>query len=672
MTTKFPHLATPLELRGRTLPNRVMMGSMHLGLEEAPGGFERMAAFYAERVRGGTHLIVTGGISPNEEGALGPGGAVLRTEWDVAQHRLVTDAVHEAGGVILLQLLHAGRYATHRGLVAPSPIRAPINRFTPRELTSADIVRTVDDYAHASRLALQAGYDGVEIMGSEGYLINEFLSPVTNERDDEWGGDPERRRSFPLAVTQAVRHALGDEGILSYRISVADLIPGSSTLEDALELARVLELLGVDLFVTGIGWHESRVPTIATSVPRAAFIDFTHALEQAVDVPVAATNRINTPEVAERILADGKADLVALARPLLADPAFTSKALREEPERINTCIACNQACLDHVLAGKLTTCLVNPRAGRETELVLAPTRTRPRVAVVGGGVAGLAAAVSAAERGCTVTVFEAREDLGGQFDMAMRIPGKEEFNETLRFYRGQIERLSINVRLSTRASADMLLGFDEVIVATGVKPRIPDIPGVDEPIVATYAEILRGERIAGDRVVILGAGGIGFDTAEFLTQGPERASLDRELFHASWGVAPRGGVPGGVTRPRPEPSPRSVTMLQRKATKAGAGLGLTTGWIHRTEIARRGVETLVGVTYRFIDSDGVSITVDGEDRFLPADTVVLCTGQESVNDLYAELEASGRSAHLIGGAKLANELDAKRAIREGTEVAATL
>lgn len=676
----FPHLTSPITVGPLTLPNRTVMGSMHLGLEEHPDGFARMAAFYAERVRGGTHLIVTGGISPNPEGALTPGGATLTTDADVAQHRLITDAVHEAGGHILLQLLHAGRYAAHPELVAPSPLQAPINRFAPRAMTQTDITRTIHDFATAARLAVAAGYDGVEIMGSEGYLINQFASPATNHRDDEWGGSATNRQKFALAVTGVTRRALDDAAdstgapapLLSYRISVAELVPEGMTLEENLALARELELLGVDMFVTGIGWHEARVPTIATSVPRAAFIDFTAALHAETRVPVVATNRINTPEVAERILADGHADLVALARPLLADPAFAAKSAGGTPERINTCIACNQACLDHIFTGRLASCLVNPRAGRETELILLPTRTKRSLAVVGAGVAGLATAVSAAERGFDVTLFEARDHVGGQFDMAMRIPGKEEFAQTIRYFRGEVERLGVKLQLGTTATVADLTSFDEVVIATGVEPRIPELPGTHLSHVATYAEVLRGERIAGERVVILGAGGIGFDTAEFLTQRGESHALHPAAFRESWGITLDPRVPGSVLRPHAEPSPREVTMLQRKTTKPGAGLAPTTGWIHRAEIQRRGVRTLAGVQYDEIVPEGIRVTIDDTPQLLEADTVVFCTGQISVNALALELDAAGRAFHLIGGAKLAGELDAKRAIREGTETAAAL
>lgn len=669
---EFPHLFSSIRVGAHTLPNRAMMGSMHLGLEEHPDGATRMAAFYAERVRGGTGLIVTGGVSPDDPGALVAGGSVLNSEAHLADHRIVTDAVHEAGGVILLQILHAGRYAKHPELVAPGSKQAPINRFAPRAMSGDDVRRTIENYARAASLAQQAGYDGVEIMGSEGYLINQFLAPVTNTRDDAWGGDAIRRRAFPLAVTEAVRAQLDPSAILSFRISVADLVPGGATLDETFALADALETAGVDLFVTGIGWHEARVPTIATMVPRAAFADFTAQLRARVSVPVAATNRINTPETAEDLLATGKADLVALARPLLADPAFMRKAHSGETARINTCIGCNQACLDHIMAGYVASCLVNPRACRETELVLDTTRLARRVAVVGAGPAGLAAATAAASRGHHVTLFESRDSIGGQFDLARRIPGKEEFAETLRYFSTELARLGIEVRLACAARADDLMSFDEVVLATGVEPRIPSISGVDLPIVATYAHVLRGERPVGERVAVLGAGGIGFDVAEFLTASTPHVATDTAAFARSWGITSAPDAPGGLTDASPEPAARTVTMLQRKEAKAGAGLGLTTGWIHRAEVQRRGVRTLVGVVYNEITPSGVSITVDGETLAIEADTVVLCTGQESVNGLEADLLALGMSPHVIGGARLAGELDAKRAIREGTELAARL
>lgn len=672
--TSFPLLSSPVRIGAHTLPNRVIMGSMHLGLEERAGGFERMAAFYAERARRGVALIVTGGVAPNAEGRPWRDGAVLDSEREVPHHRLITDAVHAEGGLILLQLLHFGRYADHDDLVAPSPLQAPISRREPRELTDADVERTIEDFAVASRYARVAGYDGVEIMGSEGYLLNEFLAPATNRREDRWGGDPARRRAFVVAVAARVREAIGPGALLSFRLSVADFVPGGSNLDETLDLARELERCGVDLLVTGVGWHEARVPTIATSVPRAAFTAFTRAIRKSVAIPVAASNRINTPEMAEGILAADDADLVSLARPLLADPAFLEKARAGRPDAINTCIGCNQACIDHTLAGEVTSCLVNPRACNETLLVLGRTRSAARVGVVGAGPAGLAAATAAAERGLQVTLFEARDDIGGQFDLARRIPGKEEFSETLRYFRSELARLGVEVRTGERASAGALhdAGFHSIILATGVAPRHPDIPGIGRPNVVDYARVIRGEAPIGDRVVILGAGGIGFDTAVMLTQDEPSASLDRDRFFRHWGISTDSDARGGLGSPHDSRSRRAVTVLQRKATKPGAGLGLTTGWIHRAELRRRGVTFHAGVGYEQITDAGIEVTIDGALRHLDADTIVLCTGQEPVDQLADQLRALGIDPVVVGGARLAGELDAKRAIREGTEAAASL
>ncbi|WP_316524475.1 NADPH-dependent 2,4-dienoyl-CoA reductase [Kitasatospora brasiliensis] len=674
-SSRYPHLLSPLDLGFTTLPNRVIMGSMHVGLEEAPGGYERMAAFYAERARGGVGLIVTGGIAPNEAGRPWEGGAMLTTEEEADQHRVVTDAVHAAGGKIALQILHFGRYAYHRDLVAPSAIQAPISPFTPNELTAEQVEQTIEDFARCAELARRAGYDGVEIMGSEGYLINEFIVAATNRREDEWGGPYERRMRFPVEIVRRVRERVGEDFIIVYRLSMLDLVPGGSTLDEVVQLAQAVEAAGASIINSGIGWHEARIPTIATSVPRGAFGWVTKKVMGTVGIPLVTTNRINTPEIAERLLAEGSADLVSMARPLLADADFVAKARADRAEAINTCIGCNQACLDHTFNLQITSCLVNPRACHETELVLGPTKSRKRIGVVGAGPAGLAFAVSAAERGHDVTLYDAAEKIGGQLDIARRIPGKEEFDETLRYFRTRLAELAVTLRLGATVTAEQLAaaGHDELVLATGVTPRTPaDIPGIDHPSVLGYLDVLRDGAPVGERVAILGAGGIGFDVAEFLTDQGDAASLNPTVFQAKWGIDPEYRDRGGLRAPeRPKP-PRSVHLLQRKTGKVGAGLGKTTGWIHRTELKHRGVVMVPGVSYDLIDDAGLHITVDGERQLLPVDTVVLCTGQEPRRDLYEALRERGLPAHLIGGADVAAELDAKRAIKQGTELAASL
>ncbi|MFC3234936.1 NADPH-dependent 2,4-dienoyl-CoA reductase [Streptomyces nitrosporeus] len=668
----YPALLSPLDLGFTTLPNRVLMGSMHTGLEETERGFERMAAFYAARARGGVGLMVTGGIAPGERACSFPGGAKMTTEAEAAQHAEVTAAVHAAGGRIAMQVLHFGRYAHHPDLVAPSALKAPISAFTPHALTDDEVEETIEDFVRAAELARLAGYDGVEIMGSEGYLINEFIVSATNHRTDRWGGSYGNRIRFPVEIVRRVRERVGSDFILIYRLSMLDLVPGGSTLEEVVHLAREVEAAGATIINTGIGWHEARIPTIATSVPRGAFSWVTEKVRGAVSVPLVTSNRINTPEVAEEILASGRADMVSMARPFLADPDFVAKAAEGRADAINTCIGCNQACLDHVFSLKITSCLVNPRACHETELVVSPARTRKRVAVVGAGPAGLACAVTASERGHTVTLFDSADEVGGQLNVARRIPGKEEFDETLRYFRTRLAEEGVELRLGTTAAPGDLDGYDEVVLATGVEPRTPAIPGVGHPCVVGYLDVLRDGAAVGDRVAVIGAGGIGFDVAEFLTDGGDAASRDPEVFARQWGVDTAYADRGGLRTPeRPRP-PRSVWLIQRRAGKVGAGLGRTTGWIHRTELRHRGVTTIAGASYDLIDDEGLHLTVDGVRQVLPVDTVVLCAGQEPRRELYEALVAAGRRVRLIGGADVAAELDAKRAVQQGTELAAEL
>ncbi|WP_441249411.1 oxidoreductase [Kitasatospora sp. McL0602] len=669
----YPHLLSSLDLGFTTLPNRVIMGSMHVGLEEAENGFERMAEFYATRARGGVGLIVTGGIAPNEAGRPWGGGAMLTTEAAAAEHRVVTDAVHAVGGRIAMQILHFGRYAYHEDLVAPSAVQAPISPFVPNELTDEQVEQTIEDFVRCAELARSAGYDGVEIMGSEGYLINEFIAAQTNHRTDRWGGSYENRMRFPVEIVRRVRERVGADFILIYRLSMLDLVPGGSTLPEVVQLAQAVETAGATIINTGIGWHEARIPTIATSVPRGAYSWVTKKVMGSVGIPLVTSNRINTPELAEQLLAEGRADLVSLARPLLADPEFVAKAGAGAPEAINTCIGCNQACLDHTFSGKITSCLVNPRACHETELVLSPTRRRKRIGVVGAGPAGLACAVTAAERGHAVTLYDGAEEIGGQLNIARQVPGKQEFDETLRYYRHQLASHGVELRLGAMVDAAALAadGHDEIVVATGVTPRTPDIEGIGHPSVLSYVDVLRDKAEVGPRVAVLGAGGIGFDVAEYLTDPGKSAAQNPAAFFEQWGVDTEHRTPGGLAEPVRPVSPRAVHLLQRKTSKIGAGLGKTTGWIHRTELKHRGVTSIAGVSYDRIDDDGLHVTVDGEARLIPVDTVVLCTGQEPRRGLYDDLAALGLTPHLIGGADVAAELDAKRAIDQGTRLAAT-
>ena len=673
--TAFPHLLAPLDLGFTTLRNRTLMGSMHTGLEEMPNGFERMAAFFAERARGGVGLIVTGGVGPNEEGSVRAGAAKLSTPEEAEEHKVVTQAVHEAGGKICMQILHAGRYAYSPQLVGPSAIQAPINPFTPRELDEEGIEKQIRDFVNCAGLAQAAGYDGVEIMGSEGYFINQFLVAHTNHRTDRWGGSYENRMRLPVEIVRRVREAVGREFIIIYRLSMLDLMEGGSTWDEVLLLAKAIEQAGATLINTGIGWHEARIPTIATKVPRAAFTKVTAKLRGQVGIPLVTTNRINTPEVAEQVLAEGDADMVSMARPFLADPDFVNKAAADRSDTINTCIGCNQACLDHTFSGKLTTCLVNPRACYETELNYIPTTTIKKIAVVGAGPAGLAAATVAAERGHQVTLFDSSSEIGGQFNIAKLVPGKEEFFETLRYFKSKLQSTGVDVRLNTRVSAAELLagGFDEIILATGIAPRTPNIPGIDHPMVISYIDAILQRKPVGQNVAVIGAGGIGFDVSEFITHNGVSTSLDREAFWREWGIdlalEARGGVAG--VQPEPHAPARQVYLLQRKKSKVGNGLGKTTGWIHRTGLKNKHVQMISAVEYLAVDDEGLHIRVaDGEPQVLPVDTVIVCAGQDPLRELQAELEAAGRQVHLIGGADVAAELDAKRAINQGSRLAA--
>ncbi len=684
--TPYPNLLSPLDLGFTTLKNRVMMGSMHTGLEDGRKHFHRMAAFFAERARGGVGLMVTGGFAPNIEGWAKPFAGTLSTAAAARRHRQVTDAVHADGGKIALQILHTGRYGYQPFCVAPSRLKSPISPFTPRELSARGVERQIRAFERCATLAREAGYDGVEVMGSEGYFINQFLVTHTNKRSDEWGGAYENRMRLPVEIVGRVREAVGPDFIIVYRISLIDLIPDGSSWPEVMQLARAVSAAGATILNTGIGWHEARVPTIATSVPRAAFTWVTRKLRDAlraegITTPVVTSNRINMPEVGEAVIARGDADMVSLARPFLADAEFVNKAAQGRRDEINTCIACNQACLDHTFSNRLSSCLVNPRACHETELVMRIAAAKKRIAVVGAGPAGLAAATTLAERGHDVHLYDAADRLGGQFNMAKRIPGKEEFEETLRYFARRVELTGVKLHLGTRVDAQALQAqrFDDVILATGVSPRDPRIPGQDHPKVLSYVDVLLHRKPVGRRVAVVGAGGIGFDVAEYLATGTDLGHVspttDLQAWLREWGVTDPEVARGGVARPQPEPPARQVLLLQRKPGKHGSSLGKTTGWIHRAALKMKNVEMLAGVNYERIGDEGMFVTF-GEGRkdgtVLAVDTIVLCAGQEPLRELQAPLQAAGVQVHLIGGALEAGELDAKRAIDQGTRLAAQL
>ncbi|XHA17310.1 FAD-dependent oxidoreductase [Citrobacter farmeri] len=667
----YPSLFAPLDLGFTQLKNRVLMGSMHTGLEEYPDGAERLAAFYAERARHGVALIVTGGIAPAPSGVTMEGGATLNDARQVPHHRIITDAVHNEGGKIALQILHTGRYSYQPQLVAPSAIQAPINRFTPHALSHEEILQLIEDFAHCAQLAREAGYDGVEIMGSEGYLINEFLTLRTNQRDDDWGGDYTNRMRFAVEVVRAVRQRVGNDFIIIYRLSMLDLVENGGTFAETVQLAQAVEAAGATLINTGIGWHEARIPTIATPVPRGAFSWVTRKLKGHVSLPLVTTNRINDPQVADEILARGDADMVSMARPFLADAELLSKAQSGRADEINTCIGCNQACLDQIFVGKVTSCLVNPRACHETKMPIVAATALKNLAVVGAGPAGLAFAINAAARGHHITLFDAQGEIGGQFNIAKQIPGKEEFYETLRYYRRMIDVTGVTLKLNHYAVADDLLAFDEVILASGIEPRRPPIDGIDHPKVLTYLDVLRDKTPVGSRVAIVGCGGIGFDTAMYLSQPGEPTSQSIADFCVEWGIDTSLQQAGGL---RPEGphlarSPRQIVMLQRKASKPGERLGKTTGWIHRTTLLSRGVKMIPAVSYQKIDDAGLHVLIGNEARTLEVDNVIICAGQEPRRELAEPLHAAGKTVHVIGGCDVAMELDARRAIAQGTRLA---
>ncbi len=671
---RYPHLFAPLDLGHVTLPNRVLMGSMHTGLEDRARDFDKLAAYFAERARGGVGLMVTGGIAPNIAGWLKPFGGRLSMSWHVGRHRKVTKAVHAEGGRICMQILHGGRYAYHPLSVAPSRIKSPITPFTPRALSNRGVERTIKDFVNCARLAQEAGYDGIEVMGSEGYLINEFVTARTNTRSDAWGGSAEKRMRFPIEIVRRTREAVGRNFIIIYRLSMLDLVDNAQSWEEIVQLGKGIEQAGASIINTGIGWHEARVPTIVTSVPRAAFVSITAKFKAEVGLPLVTTNRINMPETAEQVLASGAADMVSMARPLLADPEWVNKARAQRSEHINTCIACNQACLDHVFENRMATCLVNPRACNETELRIKPAAQRKHYAVVGAGPAGLAAATTLAERGHAVTLFDVANEIGGQFNMAKRIPGKEEFHETLRYFGHRIADTGVELRLGVMASAEQLQrdGFDAVVVATGVSPRRVNFPGSNDPRVLSYLDVLRDNKPVGARVAIIGAGGIGFDVAEFLVEHAPSPTTDVVRWSAEWGVDLGHSERGGLKPAKPQPPLRQVHLLQRSAGKPGARLNKTTGWVHRATLKAKKVEMIGGVSYRHFDDAGLHVQINDQPRVLEVDNLVICAGQEPNRALADQLTALGVPVHVIGGADVAAELDAKRAIDQGTRLAARL
>ncbi len=672
MTNFFPNLLKPLDLGFRIIKNRSLMGSMHTHLEEAPNGFERMAAYYGERAAGGVGIIVTGGFAPNLEGGGMPNATMIASPEDITNHRIITDAVHKEGGVICMQILHTGRYAYHPHSVSCSAIQSPITPFKPKELDEAGIEKQIRDFVSCAVNTKEAAYDGVEIMGSEGYFINQFICKRTNKRTDSWGGSYQNRIRLPIEIVRRTREAVGKDFIIIYRLSMLDLVEGGSTWQEVVELAKEIEKAGATIINTGIGWHESRVPTISTSVPRGAFVEVTKRMRAEINIPLCTTNRINTPEVADQILAEGNADMVSMARPFLADSHFVNKAQAGKSDEINSCIGCNQACLDHIFEMKLVSCLVNPRACHETKLIIKDTTNEKTIAVVGAGPAGLAAATTAAQRGHKVTLYEADDKVGGQFNIAKQVPGKEEFSETIRYFKRQVELTGVTLKLNTKATSEDLMAYDEVILATGITPRLPDIPGIDNAKVMTYLDVLRDKKTVGKRVAIVGAGGIGFDVGEFLSHQGKSTSLDKDAYMKEWGIDLSCSAPGGLIQSETVASAREVFLIQRKATKVGDGLGKSTGWIHRTVLKNKGVKMLKGAQYDKIDDSGLHITIDDQPQLLEVDNIIICAGQNSQRELQAKLEANNVKVTLIGGADVAAELDAKRAIKQGTLVAAAM